>query len=362
MITETQRVIESLTDINHTSDQVNPQGIELIDQQVSWNQLLAGATKEVASLCSQLEIPLSKLNERQQACQEFPLLVPQPFIDKMEKGNANDPLLLQVLPQSSELEQVEGYIKDPLAEKHSNLQKGLIHKYQGRVLVLLSTGCAVNCRYCFRRHFPYQDNRIGKHDWQGVLDYVAQDESIEELILSGGDPLMLNDQQLEKFIIQAEAIPHLQRLRIHTRLPVVIPQRITDKLVEILHSSRFDCVIVLHINHANEIDQTLIEALHKLRQAGVNLLNQAVLLAGVNDDLNSQIQLSKRLFSAGILPYYLHLLDKVEGAHHFDVDEKAAQSLHQQLVLNLSGYLVPKLVREESGKGSKTPVPLVVKG
>ena len=345
MITETPLVIESLTDISQSPDQD------------SWNQVLAGATKKIETLLQQLDIPVSELTLRQQACLDFPLLVPQPFIDKMEKGNANDPLLLQVLPQSAELESVEGFINDPLAEKHTNLQKGLIHKYHGRVLVLLSTGCAVNCRYCFRRHFPYNENRIGKNDWQAILDYVAQDTSIEELILSGGDPLMLSDQQLEKFIQQAEAIPHLERLRIHTRLPVVIPQRITDKLVEILHSSRFDCGIVLHINHSQELDLKLSVSLLKLRTAGIPLLNQAVLLRGVNDTLDDQVSLSKTLFKSGVLPYYLHLLDKVKGAHHFEVSEKNAQQLHQQLLLKLSGYLVPKLVREESGKGSKTPVP-----
>lgn len=356
MITETPLVIESLTDIIATSDQSDDHAS---DQQ-SWNKVLAGATKDVKSLLTQLEIPVTELNQRQQACLDFPLLVPQPFIDKMEKGNANDPLLLQVLPQSAELESADGFINDPLAEKHSNLQKGLIHKYHSRVLVLLSTGCAVNCRYCFRRHFPYQDNRIGKNDWQSILNYVEQDSSIEEIILSGGDPLMLNDLQLEKFIQQAEATPHLERLRIHTRLPVVIPERITDKLVNILHSSRLECVIVLHINHCYEIDPVLATGLSKLRTAGITLLNQAVLLKGVNDTLNNQVDLSKALFKAGVLPYYLHLLDKVTGARHFEVDEKNAREIYQQLLLKLSGYLVPKLVREESGKGSKTPVPVAL--
>jgi L-lysine 2,3-aminomutase len=354
MITETPLVFESLTDNNQAGHQSGDQS----SHQSSWNQVLAGATKDINSLLTQLNIPISELNQRQQACLDFPLLVPQPFIDKMEKGNANDPLLLQVLPQATELEEAEGFINDPLAEKHSNLQKGVIHKYHGRVLVLLSTGCAVNCRYCFRRHFPYQENRLGKNDWQAILDYVAQDTSIEELILSGGDPLMLSDQQLENFIQQAEAIPHLQRLRIHSRLPVVIPQRITLRFSEILQSSRFDCVIVLHINHSNELDDELIAALVGLKRAGITLLNQAVLLRGVNDTLNDQVTLSKALFKAGVLPYYLHLLDKVAGAHHFEVTEKKAQFLHQQLLLKLSGYLVPKLVREEAGKGSKTPVPM----
>lgn len=345
MITETPLVIEYLTDNSATK------------QQHGWNQVLAKATKTVEDLLAQVDVKLSELSKRQQACADFPLLVPQPFIDKIEKGNALDPLLLQVLPQSAELEDASGFIDDPLAEKHSNLQKGLIHKYHGRVLVLLSTGCAVNCRYCFRRHFPYQENRMNKQDWQATLDYVAQDPSIEELILSGGDPLMLNDQQIEKFISQAEKIPHLQRLRIHSRLPVVIPQRITKDLVKILHTCRFDCALVLHINHAREIDAVLISHLNALKQAGITLLNQAVLLKGINDSLVAQTTLSKRLFNAGVLPYYLHLLDKVKGAHHFNVSESDALKLYNQLLSNLSGFLVPKLVKEEAGKKSKTPVP-----
>jgi EF-P beta-lysylation protein EpmB len=348
MITETPLVIESLTDISEPRIQE------------SWNQVLATATKDVKSLLTLLNIPLSELTQRQQACADFPLLVPQPFIDKMKKGDANDPLLLQVLPQSSELAMVDGFINDPLAEKHSNLQKGLIHKYHGRVLVLLSTGCAVNCRYCFRRHFPYQENRIGKNDWQNILDYVAKDSSIEELILSGGDPLMLSDQQLAKFIAQAEAIPHLERLRIHTRLPVVIPQRLTNDLVNILTASRFDCSIVLHINHSQEIDADLSRRLNQLNKAGICLLNQSVLLRNINDSVMAQTDLSKALFKAGVLPYYLHLLDKVAGAHHFDMNEQDAKYIYQQMLLKLPGYLVPKLVREDAGHGNKTPISLTI--
>jgi EF-P beta-lysylation protein EpmB len=344
MITETPLVIEPLTDIIPTS------------QPQSWNKILAESVKDVETLLSQLDIPITDLNHRQQASLDFPVLIPQPFIDKMNKGNANDPLLLQVLPQRSELESVEGFIKDPLAEKHSNSQKGIIHKYHGRVLVLLSTGCAINCRYCFRRHFPYNENRIGSNDWNNTLEYIAKAPSITEIILSGGDPLMLNDVQLEKFIKQAEKIPHLERLRIHTRLPVVIPQRITDELTNILQKTRFRCVMVLHINHSQELDNNLISKLSKLKQAGITLLNQAVLLRGINDTVEAQVDLSYALFNAGILPYYLHLLDKVAGAHHFDISEKKATQLHQQLLLKLSGYLVPKLVREKSGEGSKIPI------
>ena len=344
MITETPLVIEPLTDINPTS------------QSQSWNKILAESVKDVEVLLSKLDIPITDLNRRQQASLDFPVLIPQPFIDKMNKGDANDPLLLQVLPQRFELDSEVGFIKDPLAEKHSNSQKGIIHKYYGRVLVLLSTGCAVNCRYCFRRHFPYEENRLGSKDWHDILSYIANDKSISELILSGGDPLMLNDQQLEKFIKQAEEIPHLERLRIHTRLPIVIPQRITNKLARILEDSHFQCVMVFHINHAQEINNELSLKLSELSKAGVTLLNQAVLLRHINDSIEQQVELSHSLFKSGVLPYYLHVLDKVAGAHHFDIGETEAQTLHQQLLLKLPGYLVPKLVRENAGAGSKTPL------
>lgn len=333
--------------ITRTSAAVEPQ---------DWQQLLAGAFRRADELLQYLNIPLDALPVSQIALQQFPMLVPRPFAAQMEKGNPHDPLLRQVLPLNAELEDIPGYVTDPLAEKHSNIQQGIIHKYHGRVLLLAASGCAVNCRYCFRRHFPYDDNRISRQQWQETLHYVAGDSSIEEVILSGGDPLMLKDQHLADLIQAIEAIPHVTRLRIHTRLPVVIPQRTTDVLCSMLKRSRLQVSCVLHINHANELTRQHQTSWHKLRAAGVTLFNQAVLLKGVNNSLRVLSDLHKQLFEFGVIPYYLHLLDPVAGAAHFDVSQTEALTLHQQMRQTLPGYLVPRLVREEGGKASKTPI------
>ena len=341
MITESPLLIEPLTELKPP---------------LSWNQQLKQAIRSLPELLAALDLSLDDLNKRQQACADFPLLVPRSFVERMEKGNPNDPLLLQVLPQAQENSESEGFIKDPLAEKHSNLSKGLIHKYNSRVLLIMSSGCAVNCRYCFRRHFPYSENRMNDEDWQNILQYLAADDSIEEVIFSGGDPLMMSDQQLAQRITDLEQIPHIERLRIHTRLPVVIPQRISEDLVTMLANTRLTAIMVLHINHANELHQVLKKQTQALLKAGVLLLNQAVLLKGINNTFSAQQALSKALINLNITPYYLHLLDKVQGAQHFDIDEAEAREIYKQMLNNLSGYLLPKLVREESGKGSKTPV------
>ncbi|RZM83879.1 EF-P beta-lysylation protein EpmB [Pseudoalteromonas rubra] len=287
----------------------------------------------------------------------FPLRVPRPFIAKMRYGDAKDPLLLQVLPQHQEFLAKAGFHKDPLDEQQAALP-GLLHKYRSRVLLMLKTGCAVNCRYCFRRHFPYQDNQLNKRSLQAVFDYLNTHPEINEVILSGGDPLMAKDDMLAWLLEHLDEIPHLTRLRIHTRLPVVIPARITDNLCEALSSSRLKPVLVNHINHANEIDIHFTAAMQKLKRAGVMLLNQAVLLKGINDSLTAQQALSEALFDADVLPYYLHVLDKVEGASHFDVSEQAAVTLMHNLLETLPGFLVPKLVREIGGQPSKTPIDL----
>jgi EF-P beta-lysylation protein EpmB len=273
----------------------------------------------------------------------------------MQKGNPADPLLLQVLPSQDEFTQTPDYTTDPLEEQKSELP-GLLHKYQTRVLIVFRGGCAVNCRYCFRRHFPYQDNHINKAKLRDILSYIESKPQINEVILSGGDPLMANDQQLQWFVTQLEAIEHISRFRIHTRLPIVIPSRLTTALADTLRQSRFNCIMVLHINHANEIDQELADKLLKFRQAGITLLNQTVLLKDINDSPELQVALSEKLFGAGILPYYLHLLDKVAGAAHFDMSETRAKSLMRELLSLLPGFLIPKLVREVGGKPSKTTI------
>lgn len=333
--------------ITRTSDAVEPQ---------DWRQILAESYRDLDKLLEFLQIDLNERQSAKIASQDFSLLVPGPYAELMEPGNPHDPLLLQVLPQAAELHSPAEYVTDPLAEKHANIQQGIIHKYRGRILLLAASGCAVNCRYCFRRHFPYQENRISRQQWQQTLEYVARDSSIEEVILSGGDPLMLQDHHLSELIDQIEAIPHVQRLRIHTRLPVVIPQRITPKLCQRLQQSRLLTSCVLHINHPNELSEAHRSHYQELRDANVTLLNQAVLLRQVNDQLSVLSELSKQLFEFGILPYYLHLLDPVKGASHFDMPQQDAIALHQQLMCELPGYLVPKLVREEGGKAHKTAI------
>ncbi len=319
-----------------------------------WKQSLKQAAITPTQLIEQLKLDTRLLPGAITADQLFQLKVPQHFLDKIDFNNPNDPLLLQILPRAEEALEVAGYTKDALQEQNANPVPGLLHKYQGRVLFITSTTCAINCRYCFRRHFPYQDNNPGKAGWQKVLDYIKQDTSIEEVILSGGDPLTLPDASLLFLIEQLNQIPHLTTLRFHTRVPVVMPERITDGLLAVLDKTRLKRVMVIHSNHANEIDTSVIQALNRLTQHGFTLLNQAVLLKDINDTPEALIHLSKTLFNAGVLPYYLHLLDKVKGTAHFDVDLEQAKLLMQEIAKKLPGYLVPKLVQEQPGMPYKT--------
>ena len=287
----------------------------------------------------------------------FPVRVPLPFIKKIRHGDANDPLLLQVMPRHQEFLTKSGFNKDPLLEQDNN-QPGLLHKYKSRVLVMFKTGCAVNCRYCFRRHFPYQENQLNKRSLIDALSYIQADKNINEVILSGGDPLMAKDDAISWFLDELEQIPQIKRMRIHSRLPVVIPARITEQLCERLAKSPLKIIFVNHINHANEIDSDFKNAMNMLKQANVLLLNQAVILKDVNDTVDAQINLSEALFDTDVMPYYLHLLDKVEGASHFDIDEAQAIKIMAELLETLPGFLVPKLVREIGGQKSKTPIDL----
>ncbi|WP_050309278.1 EF-P beta-lysylation protein EpmB [Yersinia pseudotuberculosis] len=287
----------------------------------------------------------------------FPLRVPRAFVARMQPGNASDPLLLQVLTAREEFITAPGFTHDPLDEQRS-VVPGLLHKYRNRALLLVKGGCAVNCRYCFRRHFPYQDNQGNKANWLQALNYIRQHPELDEIIFSGGDPLMAKDHELSWLLDQLEDIKHIRRLRIHTRLPVVIPARITATLCQRLGSSRLQVLMVTHINHANEIDPPLRDSMARLKQAGVTLLNQSVLLRGVNNDADVLATLSNALFDAGILPYYIHVLDKVQGAAHFMVDDDEARQLMKGLLSRVSGYLVPRLTREVGGEPSKTPLDL----
>jgi L-lysine 2,3-aminomutase len=327
-----------------------------VTQTTSWQDELSNLIRSPEELFDLLSLPVEQLDAARRACADFPLRVPRPYAARIQPGNLQDPLLLQVMPLGDELISSPGYNNDPLEEADSNPIPGLIHKYQGRVLLIVSPSCAIHCRYCFRRHFPYDDNKPSRTQWQQALDYIAADDSINEVIYSGGDPLSSNDKQLQWLTDQIAAIPHITRLRVHTRLPVMIPQRITDSCLEWLSQTHLKVVMVLHVNHAQELDHEVGEALSKLKQSGVTLLNQAVLLKGINDSVQAQVDLSERLFELGALPYYLHLLDKVKGAAHFDMNVEEARHLHLSLQGQLPGFLVPKLVQEIPGAASKTPL------
>lgn len=329
----------------------------------NWINELANAITDPEKLLNHLQIPVDKWPKDQnghisfQAKAAFSQRVPISFIERMEKGNINDPLLRQVLPISEELVIHSGYSSDPL-EEQDNEQPGILHKYKNRALLILKGGCAVNCRYCFRRHFPYSDNKGSKSVWQHSIDYIAAHTELNEVILSGGDPLMAKDHELQWLVDHLSNISHIKRLRIHSRLPVVIPSRITDELCNILSSTRLKVVFVSHINHTNEIDDTLISAFKRLKNSDVTLLNQGVLLKGVNDSVAEQVSLNETLFDAGIQPYYLHVLDKVQGAAHFYVSDAEAKAIMAEMMTQVSGYMVPKLTREISGRPSKTPLDL----
>ncbi len=315
----------------------------------TWQRLLADSYKRPAELLRDLDLPVGDVR----ADALFATRVPKPFAQKMQKGNPNDPLLLQVLPQPAEFEVAVGYSADPLEEKAFNPLSGLLHKYRSRVLLTLQGACAINCRYCFRRHFDYGDNRVNASQLNAIIDYIRAHPDINEVVLSGGDPLMSKDKQLADLIDRFDALPQLKRLRFHTRLPIVIPERITDEFAMMLLQSRLQAVVVLHCNHPNEIDAHFMAHCHKLTDNGVQVLNQSVLLKGINDDVDTLVALSEKLFTGKILPYYLFLLDKVSGAQHFEVSEARAQHLIREVAGQLPGYLVPKLARETAGLASK---------
>lgn len=303
-----------------------------------------------------LELPKSWAEAHQAARTLFPLRVPRPFAALMEKGNPDDPLLRQVFTDQKEFVSHEGFSTDPLDEAAYTPMPGLLHKYASRVLVIFRGGCAVNCRYCFRRHFPYDEHHLTKAALADMVAYVRANPAIHEVILSGGDPLMASDRHLTEALQAFAAIPHIRRLRIHSRLPVVIPQRITPEFIALCSELPVPVILVLHMNHANEASAALNTRLSALRRAGVQLLNQSVLLKGINDSLAEQIALQEATFRIGVLPYYLHQLDPVQGAAHFAVDDQSAVALHQQMLKELPGFLVPKLVRELPGEASKTPL------
>lgn len=323
-------------------------------QKSPWQLELSRMVTCPKTLFSLLALDEQALPNAIAACKLFPLRTTRSFINRMEKGNLNDPLLQQVLPVGKELLTAPGYTQDPLQEAASNPVPGLLHKYQSRVLVTLTSACAIHCRYCFRRSFPYDENTPGRTGWPALFHYIANDKKINEVILSGGDPLAVNDAYLHEFTSSLTALPQIKRLRIHTRLPIVLPERVTPELVDWLKNCSIKPIMVIHTNHPNEINNEVGDAISQLTQAGVLLLNQSVLLKGINDNEKTLVELSEKLFSIGVLPYYLHTLDKVNGAAHFDCELETAKALHASMKHALPGFLVPKLVTELPGELSKT--------
>jgi L-lysine 2,3-aminomutase len=320
-----------------------------------WRQLWRDAVTDGRDLLRLLD--LAHLSDRLPAGDAgFALRVPRGFVDRMRPGDPRDPLLLQVLPQLAELDPVPGFVADAVGDLAAREAQGVLHKYQGRALLIASGSCAINCRYCFRRHFPYGEEMAAAGQWRQALEHVRRDKSINELILSGGDPLALATSKLEELSQGLSDLPHITRLRIHTRLPVVLPQRIDAAFADWLRALPLQKVVVLHANHANEFDDAVDAACARLRDTGATLLNQSVLLRDINDDADTLVALSERMFAAGVLPYYLHQLDRVQGAAHFEVADAQALALLEQVRARLPGYLVPKLVREVGGDPSKRPL------
>ncbi|MEJ2343838.1 MAG: EF-P beta-lysylation protein EpmB [Gammaproteobacteria bacterium] len=325
----------------------------------AWQVELSRAISDPAALLQQLDLGPEWLPGARAAAALFPLRVPRGFVGRMRRGDPHDPLLAQVLPLHRELAATPGFGSDPVGDLHAMKVPGVLHKYHGRVLLVTTGACAVHCRYCFRRHFPYGEaNPAGGH-WSRALEHIAADASIEEVILSGGDPLLLSDGKLAALASALEAIPHVRRLRVHSRLPVVLPERVDESLLGWLADRRLRTVVVIHANHPQEIDASVAAVCRRMAAAGIDLLNQSVLLKDVNDSPETLIALSERLFEARVLPYYLHLLDRVAGAAHFSVDADRAQELAGRLQARLPGYLVPRLVRELPGAPAKTAVAAV---
>lgn len=318
-----------------------------------WQLELKNAVTNYSELFKLIDLEGQVLSQ-QIIDQKFPLLVTRSFIKRMRPNDINDPLLLQILPSLEETTIDNNYLDDPLQEKNFNIMSGLIHKYSGRVLILGSKSCAINCRYCFRKHFPYNSNIASGINLVNIINYIKADNSIEEVILSGGDPLLAPNNYFKKLLDQLNLIKHINTIRIHSRIPIVLPSRLEQEFIDILLSYRFNIVLVTHSNHPNEINQEVADAFKILNNTRITLLNQSVLLKNINDNADVLANLSRKLFTIGVLPYYLHMLDKVNGAVHFEVSLDQAKKIFSHLSTKIPGYLLPRLAVEQSGAKSKT--------
>ncbi len=322
----------------------------------AWQQSLADAVRSPRELAVRLCLPQEVVERAAKAHRDFPLLVPESFLQRMQLGNVADPLLRQVMPAVNEELDIPGFVSDALEEAQFRKAPGLLHKYEGRALLVLTGACAIHCRYCFRRHYPYAQEPKRLDDWEPAFAAIEQDPSIHEILLSGGDPLMLTDERLTAVVRRLEQIPHLRRIRFHTRLPIVLPNRVTLELIDLLAATRLTPVVVVHANHPNELVADCALSLKQLTQTGLMVLNQAVLLHGINDSVEVLQDLSERLIDLGIKPYYLHQLDRVAGTAHFEVPEEAGLALVAELRKRLPGYAVPQYVREVPGEAFKVPL------
>jgi EF-P beta-lysylation protein EpmB len=319
----------------------------------SWHEAVKDAVRDPLVLCRLLKLPRRYAVAAQRAAREFPLFAPRGYVARMRPGDPRDPLLRQVLPLADELAAREGFGPDPVGDRAATLTPGLVRKYRSRVLMVTTGACAVHCRYCFRRHFPYGESPRSIDEWSGALAQISADPSLSEVILSGGDPLMLVDEMLAELAERLAHIEHVRRLRVHTRLPLMIPERVTGELVALLRGTRLTPIVVIHANHARELTGSVVDALARLADAGIPLLNQSVLLAGVNDDVDTLAELCERLVELRVMPYYLHQLDRVAGAAHFEVSEPRGRRIVAELRARLPGYAVPRYVRETPGADHK---------
>ncbi len=322
----------------------------------NWHRGLAEAVRDPDHLLDLLELDDRLREPAHRAASQFPLLVPHSYLARIERGNPHDPLLRQVLPLGAELQVHPGFSSDAVADAAAHRAPGLLQKYTGRALLITTGACAVHCRYCFRRDYPYGDEPRRIEEWQPALDTLEADSSIHEIILSGGDPLMLTDARLADLLNRLESIGHLRRLRIHTRLPIVLPQRVSVELLQMLTTLRLTPIMVLHANHAQELQHDCAQAVNRIVRSGITTLNQAVLLKGINDNVSAQLDLCERLVDLGVIPYYLHQLDRVSGAAHFEVDEELGRRMIDELRARLPGYAVPQYVREVPGAECKIPL------
>ncbi|MBJ8503638.1 EF-P beta-lysylation protein EpmB [Acinetobacter seifertii] len=331
--------------------------INYLYQEQNWQSQLSDLITDPSELLSLLELSSDQLlSGAILASEKFKLRVPRAFVGKMNAKNPLDPLLLQVLPHHLELEEHPEFVTDPLGEEAANQLPGVLHKYKSRFLLTLTGACAVHCRYCFRRHFPYQENLPKNDDWLNIKNYIEANPDINEVILSGGDPLTLSNRKLALWLERLSSLKQVKILRIHSRVPIVIPNRIDEQLISLLKNSRLRIILVVHSNHASELDDFTCSKLLQLSDEHITVLNQAVLLKGVNDSAETLVDLSYRLFEARVMPYYLHVLDKVKGAQHFDLIPSEIDAIYQDVLASLPGYLVPKLVREIAGEKNKTPL------